>query len=304
MDYTTVRGMFWDGEDLNETGSKVTYKFDKDGFKHAILRAFGDLTQRTMKRKDTSKSVSIKDLRDFVCDGKNYKNQQTFLCLLNEYFTTNNHSDYEKWHELACESIITCLDAYYKKKSVSYGKAQKIVNMTMKGIYCLKGADKYIEKFEPCHMALDSFTLEWLYRCCNSEKYKKEGFAQDTNRKNIPAWSNMAKKTKQLIDKNTKNNQKYSLLGYYDIQKKIASLVEKIQSEKKNDNPDFKITPFEIEFFVWPQMQITIAAEALYANITDDKKRIDDFKAKNIEEKYKLLQDLLNNSQCVKPCFI
>jgi hypothetical protein len=258
-----------------------------------------------MDRKDKNKAVPAKDLRNFVCNKSNYNKdgQKSFLDLLNEYFKTDNYSDYNEWHKLACASIKTCLDYYYNEKSVSYGKEQKIVNMTMKGIYCLEGASDYIGKFKSCHMALDSFTLEWFYRCCNSDIYKEKAFAKDIGRKNLPVWSNMAECTETKIDEKTKTKKTYCLLGYYDIQEKIVSLIKEIELEKQKEDDDFSITPFEAEFFIWTQMQITIAAEALYSNFSDDKE-IEDFKAKNIRDKYKMLQDLFSKTSHNDHCFI
>jgi hypothetical protein len=295
MDYTIIRNKFWNGKDETDT----LLHFNDDGFKHAIWRAFKDLTQRTMERKDKNKSVSATDLRDFVCDNSHYEqDKKTFLELLKEYFETDNYPDYNEWHKLACDSIITCLNVYYSKKSVTYGKAQKIVNMTMKGAYCLEGADRHIEKFKPCHMALDSFTLEWFYRCCNSVSYEKESFAKNVGRKNLPVWSNMNKDTVKLTDKNAKKESEYDLLGYYDIQERINSLVNKIGTEN-----NIEITTFEAEFFIWPQMQITIAAEALYSKFSDDEE-IKAFKAKNIRDKYIMLQDLFSKISHNDDCFI
>lgn len=305
MEYEIVRKKFWDGIDKDEGNNNViTYNFDDNGFNHAILRAFRDLTQRTMKRKNSSKSVTVKELRDFVCNKNNYKgDKKSFLALLKEYFETDNYPDYNEWHKLACESIETCLKKYYEDESVSYGKEQKIVNMTMKGIYCLEGAVSYVEKFKPCHMALDSFTLEWFYRCCNIEKYKNKKFAKDIGRKNLSVWSNMGKETVKLIDKNTKNKTEYQLFGYYDVQERITSLVQTIESEKQASKPDFTITPFEAEFYIWPQMQITIAAETLYSNFSDDK-GLKEFKAKDVKDKYKILSTLFNATTYEDPCFV
>ena len=286
MDYKTIRGKFWDGRDKDENDDQelITYKFDEDGFKHAILRAFRDLTQRTMTRKNKNESVSTKSLRDYVCNKDKYtgEDQYSFLELINDYFD-GKYTDYIAWHKLACKFILTCLAEFYEDKSVSYGKAQKIVNMTMKGIYCLEGADKHIEKFQPCHMALDSFTLEWFYRCSNSVKYKND---IKVMRKNLTTWSNLTE---------SKNGD---VFGYYDIQDGISKLVEKIKENKQLD-----ITPFEAEFYIWPQMQITIAAEALYSNFKDQKE-LDDFKEKLVKEKYNLLKKLFNSTECEDPCFI
>lgn len=312
MEYKIVRNKFWNGQDKSEekgSNEVIQYSFDNRGFRHAILRAFNDLTQRTMERNDSENPVPRKDLCDYVCDEDNYKDgKKSFLTLLKEYFSleqnTDNseiYNDFNEWHKLACESIKSCLDHYYKEDSVSYGKEQKIVNMTLKGIYCLEGSEEHVNKFSNCHMTLDSFTLEWFYRCCNNEKYKHDDFAKEIGRKNLPVWSNIEKDTIELVDENTKKKDKFHVWGYYDIQEKIASLVKSIELEK-----DFSVTPFEAEFFIWPQMQMTIAAEAIYSNLLDnsDERNLKEFKAKALSEKYKLLKDLFNKNDFEDPNFI
>lgn len=58
-----------------------------------------------------------------------------------------------------------------------YGKAQKIVNMTFKYMYCWyykhpskRGWEEDQKKFQSCHMTLDSYTLNWIY----DRTYKEE----------------------------------------------------------------------------------------------------------------------------------
>jgi hypothetical protein len=49
------------------------------------------------------------------------------------------------------------------EKKITYGKAQKIVNMTMKQLYCFDNAPNYKSSvFQHCHIPIDSIILEFF----------------------------------------------------------------------------------------------------------------------------------------------
>lgn len=162
----SVRNNFWDGKIKDEQHSFLTEdgKLNDNGIKAAVQRAFGDLSVRTMTRKGTGK-IPCKDFYTEVCEKEEYK----FLQHIKIWFESEEKvtaKAYDKWHEEAGDIILNFLRTQYEDSSVTYGKAQKVVNMTMKYLYCLKGAEQeqYKEKFQYCHMPLDSFMLEWFWR--------------------------------------------------------------------------------------------------------------------------------------------
>ena len=157
---------FWDGkkkiEKNNENGKKVEkviqLTFSKEGKEASIERAVVDLMARTLtptgKEGKFSAAVVI-PLRE----------------KLDEWFDSCEpiiEEKFDKWHAEACGVVLDILREYYYNDKdhnpVQYGKAQKIVNMTMKGLYCLPGSEEYEAHFRFCHIALDSFTLEWFKR--------------------------------------------------------------------------------------------------------------------------------------------
>ncbi len=76
------------------------------------------------------------------------------------YFSLSDQ-DFDKLHESWCENFLNDLqDSKYEQ--ATYGQAQKVVNMAFKYLYCCDGVDR--SKFKDCHMALDSFTLNWYIR--------------------------------------------------------------------------------------------------------------------------------------------
>lgn len=53
--------------------------------------------------------------------------------------------------------------AHIDEKKITYGKAQKIVNMTMKQLYCFDNAPEYKSSvFQHCHIPIDSIILEFF----------------------------------------------------------------------------------------------------------------------------------------------
>ena len=157
---------FWDGRKTDETtgedGKKckkvIQLRFDQTGMEAAIERATVDLMARTLTPTGTEEKFSenvIEPLRK----------------KLEEWFIPRDQITaelYDQWHTEACNVVLDILrQHYYNDKShnpVQYGKAQKIVNMTMKTLYCLQGSEEYEDHFDHCHLALDSFTLEWFKR--------------------------------------------------------------------------------------------------------------------------------------------
>ena len=157
---------FWDGtqkvKDTDIDGKEVQriiqLEFNQAGKKAAIERAVVDLMARTL----TPTGVKGKFSEDVV---------DPLLKELDKWFIPRDQiteESFDKWHANACDVVLGILRKFYyndkDQNPVQYGKAQKIVNMTMKELYCLPGSEKYEKHFGYCHIALDSFTLEWIQR--------------------------------------------------------------------------------------------------------------------------------------------
>ncbi len=123
-----------------------------------------------------------------------------FLWLADRFhrYFKQNDNDFDKWHTCICNSFLEKftpeLDkyGYDGKASLKYGKAQKIVNMTFKNLFCFDDAMTYIKKFDNCHMPIDSYILNWYndmfpIKKCNT------------------AWSDLDRGTYCELQKNIKN---------------------------------------------------------------------------------------------------
>ena len=252
---------FWDGKVDN-----TQYFLDRDGIKIAVRRAFRDLTVRTMTRNDSSTSVNLEALADNAFDGGFYEK-------ISEWLNSNPTKDgFDSWHNEACDFIIEFLKETYIPADCTYGKAQKIVNMTFKNMYCLEDAEKKEEHFKFCHMPLDSFTLEWFYRECKRQEKK-------IVKSKILSWSSLS------FSKDDERDGKYT---YNFFQNKIIDLIE--------NSADFKgYTPLQAEFKIWPEIQLHLGAEGFMFQLKKDDAEFDKdkFKKHSITEKIQNIKEAI-----------
>lgn len=242
----------------NEKLLKKDGKINEKAIEDAVKLAFPDITPRTMTRNRNDEKV-IKELKETKFE-ELYKNllkykisgKDNFTTLIEKWFNRKDSEktepEFDTFHHEACETVIEFLKAAgYDDESCAYGKAQKVVNMTFKHLYCMDGALCLCssKSFEFCHMALDSFTLEWLKRTKDKNQSKiKKGM--------IGSWSTI---------QNTPTPKFYS---YDELVEKIREVIPK--TEYKD------LTPLQAEFYIWPEMQLHMAAEALYFFDMDEDK--------------------------------
>lgn len=146
----TTLSIFEENGDLNE---KAVY--------YAVCKAWSDMYP-----------INIDNIRSITNDPNDPNKKETCIKsiveLFEKYFTTSpapeDSKGFEKRHKDLCHDFKNIL---YNKYGVEckYGRAQKIINMTFKYLYCYKDADEIDEKyFKFCHMPLDMYTLSWYYK--------------------------------------------------------------------------------------------------------------------------------------------
>lgn len=214
-------------------------KISKSAIDKCIERASVDITVRTLKKvhdkgdgilKIIAKEIAENGLREYIIDWL----EQNF----------SDYNNYEEWHKNACGKALPVIRKYYTNKDsspVCYGKAQKVVNMTMKTVYCLVCNDddtfhKYNSLFNHCHIPLDSFTMNWYH------KYYK------TN----TSWSNLDEKQ------------------YYKISNNIKTLFD----EKTVKEFYGKYTPLQAEFFIWEEEQMKALVNELEKGLAHYQKNV------------------------------
>lgn len=130
-------------------------------------------------------------------------------CKIREYLNNSKACSFDVFHGELCENLKECFRE--KETNITYGQAQKIINMAFKYLYCLyyKYGELKEEQFADCHMPLDSFSLEWFKRkfgeddFTNFERYSENHkklpenlFTQKGEKKKLKAesmgsWSSM-----------------------------------------------------------------------------------------------------------------
>lgn len=191
----------------------------KDTLEDAVTEAIGSAygtAKRTFKGVQKSDEV-IKEFKNSVIG----------------YFTSKSfpqtQEEFNTKHEELCEDWIKILSKNGNSgDNLSYGKAQKVVNMMFKYMYCYSYLNDFIKEipknaFDYCHMTLDSFTLRWIHE-----------------------WD------KKKVRKNTS----WSKLDPNEY-KKISEIVE------ANENKLNGYTKFEAEFFIWDYEQLQLLIESL-----------------------------------------
>lgn len=160
---------------------------------------------------------------------------------ITEYFNKpaiKNQGEYDKWHRKICDSIINKLKSVITN-DMTYGKAQKLLNMTMKHLYCFSDANE--EYFKYCHIPVDSNVI-WWYNKYSGNSFKTE-------------WTKMKKE------------------NYTDFQNNMRDFLE---SENNNilryENEPF--TLLESDFVIWKMKDLIYACdlfEKSYNNLNEFK---------------------------------
>ena len=145
--------------------------------------------------------------------------------------------------------------------TVTYGQAQKVINMTFKYLYCLDDKKQYKEDiFDKCHMPLDSFTLAWYKR-----NILKKTDAKDYQIKSEDSWSKLEKEK------------------YTHIQKLIKKRVEEGLKIKINgSNIPLPKAPLDAEFVIWQEeimnQAVTNFNKTVYKSLNKKYSKKDDYR--------------------------
>ena len=242
------------------TDFKKGKKFDDGGIESAIKEALGDLMARTLKKK-----VNVLGYPNTIQEKFEKLDSVGFVDELKKYFSNpamGNLDTFDDWHKKMCGLVTTALGRYYT--NWAYGKSQKIVNMSLKYIYCLEGADKKEDYFTYCHMPLDRFILEWMTR--NVFSIVKDNKGKKLANTKIESWSKLEDKSKN---------------GQYSYSQLIGFIREYFNSQ----NEYVGLTMFQAEFYIWKEIQLHMALEGIYNQLVEDEKARKNFKKEVLKVK-------------------
>ena len=201
---------------------------------------------------------------------------------MKEYLGGEKKENFDEIHKKLCNNFIQKCE---QRTNMTYGQAQKIINMAFKYLYCCEHDSEMEERFKVCHMPLDSFSLEWIKRCVKSEDFleiKKKMqlpeklFTKGENLKSdsIGSWSSMKSWEED------KRGGKFPYEFYRDVIKEYC--------RKKEES----IFPLQLDFIVWSKMQKIMAAEDFIKAF-----KVDDEKVTGKSEEYDIdnLETTLKN---------
>lgn len=199
---------------------------DVETIKEAIRKAYIDIQPRT-----------IKGHAEF--DKPKEKTVDWLSGRLSEYFKKPKKAQdtYNSWHQKVCSDFVQFFNTTFEA-DVKFGKAQKLLNMTMKYFYCAWGKEKE-EAFIYCHMPLDSYIIEWYRREIDSsqkttwsnldsnEYYMIVGKINDSNLKATPIQAEF-----EIWQQEKKSRQKKDTIASL---KRTIKYVEEERPELKDE---------------------------------------------------------------------
>ena len=260
--YENVRKMFWDGV---SKGGKLLH-LDRNGIEYCVKRALVDYMARTSKKEVGCESATVVNMFNSLSEGG-------FVDKIEKYFNepVRDQKDYDVWHNECCKLFIDCMNQKIKK-SETYGKAQKIVNMTMKTVYCLEGAKKFADLgyFDYCHMPLDSITLDWFRLTVardwfNKNRAKSAQIRYGTEGGPLPKWGNIDFLSGSISYKFSDYEGNVALRikknSYHYMF--FVTLIREFFKKGNVNNVHDGLTPFQAEFYIWPEWQWKTAAKNL-----------------------------------------
>lgn len=231
------------GKDIRPGTTPISIDvLDKDDILLAIKKAYIDMSPRTFKPKS---DIEIDSVAKESLLTKIAEKIQSYM----KYGLSN--ISFDEWHKKLCEFFLNgdatikgldalLLEAGKYPNQATFGKAQKIVNMTFKYMYCFDNADQYANKFEPCHIPLDSYILDWFFDCYKSEwehPTNEKAKLTPTGTYRLTVWSEL-KYEKNDDAKAVDDN----IPQYKEIQDWIKSRLDKASTP---------VSRLEAEFVIW-----------------------------------------------------
>ena len=194
-----------------------------------------------------------------------------------KYLCDGNVDEFDEQHHNWCKYFM-------EYQGMKYGQAQKIVNMAFKYMYCIwygkEEYKKYLKKCTPCHMPLDSFSLEWINRCyIKGKDLKKHKKLFDDS-----VWDKRSLNKKdgaKYVIKQDGPIGSWSQLEYGE--KKSKKCTYKFYVDLLHDELGKDVSPLWVDFYVWPRMQMILSAEAFIKTFKDEENHTEDSDNSNNE---------------------
>ena len=250
-------------DDLIANFSRVNNKFLKatDLWDAVLKEAHSDMSRRAEGHTPQVQKDSVEWL-------KNHFQK-------NSPFGITDSKAFDVWHQNTCAAYCTEMNNKESEFFMSKGRAQKVLNMTFKYLFCTQEYRQAVEQIAPyLHMTLDGYTLTWykevVVKWCNDEEKKKEENKKAEEKKleekkpklavgNIPEWSKLDESGDHAYSEIQKRIRKYleNAEHYiYTINPEVVGAdgdekPQKKQIEVKIPLDPQRKFPFYGEFIVW-----------------------------------------------------
>ena len=266
----------------NKENKKVKWEEDKV-YVDALYQGYLDACRTFKWEKDG------KDNKEYI---REIFEEKEIVGDMKNYLRADKLESFDEIHKKICVNLI---EKCKERTNMTYGQAQKIINMAFKYLYCCKHDSAMEERFKACHMPLDSFSLEWFKRkfgeddFTNFERYSENHkklpenlFTQKGEKKKLKAESMGSWSSMQTWEEGCEK-QEYPYEFY-------AYVIKKYCDERS-------ITPLQLDFIVWSKIQKIMAAESFIKTFKDDDEEAKKGKKSEKSEAYDInnLKNTLEN---------
>ncbi len=210
-------------------------------------------------------------------------------------FSFTSQSDFDTWHDNTCKEYCNHMNSFIKSEGFSfdmtYGRAQKVLNMTFKYLYCTTAYKAKVESIAPfLHMTLDGYTLRWYSE--NVIDFINKFSPNKIKKGDISNWSKMNEPSKREYVEIQNDIREYlkGVSNYnYSINTEIIDdeTSEQQADDVKNKKVSISVSipfdptrksPFYAELIVWEGEIVRAKMENLfkglngiYKSIAEDK---------------------------------
>ena len=255
-------------DDLIKRFSATTISFpNSQELEYAIAKAHTDMSRRATGHKPEIQEESIRWLAN------RFKKLSPFAYKKQE--------DFDNWHEDTCNAYCAELNSFAVRKDFSfvmtYGRAQKVLNMTFKYLYCTSAYKAHVEKIIPfLHMTLDGYTLRWykevVVKYINDKRPKNSAKLKVSD---VSDWSKMNEPGKhQYMDIQTRIRAYLLAVSVYHYSINTETIDEEIQETVKTNTINVDVPfdntrrePFFAEFIVWEGEIVRTKMENLFKGL-------------------------------------
>lgn len=285
---------------LDDLVEKFKATADVTDLRSAITKAHADMARRAKGHKDAIRDESVEWLARYL---------ET-----SSPFQITDQGAFDEWHTTTCNAYCERMNTFIRENgfsfAITYGRAQKVLNMTFKYLYCTGSYRAPVESIAPyLHMTLDGYTLKWYKQVVlPAINVRRTPGTPKLKGTDVPEWSKMDEPGKHPYSDIQKRIREYlpTAAEYrYSIQTGVIDeeIEENTQRAPQNRTLDVSVpfdstrnSPFYAEFIVWAgetvrakMTNLLKGLNGMYQNWTDDRWAINNALTAELKNKIAIL---------------